>query len=298
VQTFFAKKYNELSLGEVDLLLTMLQRKKEILLTESVEHQRALSIDFLTQLVKMKACSKQRIDREVSLIEMDLTTMKKSPPVIYTNPTGLLDSQGQVQLAPFSTSANRNQPTDLGFNINTAEPLAGFEEPSLAARKQRMFSHFDELVGTYLTIRKAELFVPAEEISHNTRRETLSLQDDSLNEFGRTLSHVSRFHDFKVLATLSYSADLITSSNIVSSIEFDKDNEFFAIAGVTRKIKLFEYANVIGSGVDIHCPSAELSCGAKISCVSFSGYYKNRLASSDYDGKVNIWDSSSTAKIR
>jgi len=119
-----------------------------------------------------------------------------------------------------------------------------------------------------------------------------------LDTFGSTLSRITRYEGLRPLATLSYSADLLSSSNIVSSIEFDKDNEFFAIAGVTRKIKIFEYANVIGSSVDIHCPNAELSCTAKISCVAWSGYHKNSLASSDYDGCVNLWDASTSSKLR
>ena len=289
VQTFFSKKYNNLNLGDVDLLLTMLNRKREILMTESEEHQRALLIEFLSELIRMKASSKQRIDREVSLIEMDLSMMKKANSSISTRAT-TYDSGSDGSSGP--------KTVDLAFNV-TSGPNPGIEHPSLAACKRRMHSHFDELVDTYLNIRQAELHIPPDDISNSTKREThLSLDQTTLNEFGRTLSHVSRFHQFKPLATLSYSADLITNSNIVSSIEFDKDNEFFAIAGVTRKIKLFEYATVIGSGVDIHCPSTELSCGAKISCVSFSGYYKNRLASSDYDGRVNIWDSAATTQIR
>ena len=32
---------------------------------------------------------------------------------------------------------------------------------------------------------------------------------------------------------------------IVSSIEFDKDQEFFAIAGVTKRIKIYDYNNVL-----------------------------------------------------
>jgi len=48
------------------------------------------------------------------------------------------------------------------------------------------------------------------------------------------------------------------------SIEFDKDGEMFAIAGVTRKIKLFDYANVLKDSVDIHYPVGEVQCSSKI----------------------------------
>ncbi|KAJ3055687.1 coatomer subunit alpha, partial [Rhizoclosmatium hyalinum] len=35
------------------------------------------------------------------------------------------------------------------------------------------------------------------------------------------------------------------SSSIVSAIEFDKDDEFFATAGVTKKVKIYEFESVV-----------------------------------------------------
>ena len=37
---------------------------------------------------------------------------------------------------------------------------------------------------------------------------------------------------------------MFNNSSIVSSIEFDKNQEFFAIAGVTKRIKIYDY-NVV-----------------------------------------------------
>lgn len=49
----------------------------------------------------------------------------------------------------------------------------------------------------------------------------------------------------KVVAELRH-GDLFHSSNIVSSIEFDRDDELFATAGVSRRIKIFSFATVGG----------------------------------------------------
>jgi len=38
--------------------------------------------------------------------------------------------------------------------------------------------------------------------------------------------------------------DIFNTSSIVSSIEFDRDDEYFATAGVTKKIKIFDYGNI------------------------------------------------------
>ena len=56
--------------------------------------------------------------------------------------------------------------------------------------------------------------------------------------FCETLSAVTQYSSFKELATLTYADGPIGSSSIVSSIEFDKDGDFFAVGGVTKKVKV------------------------------------------------------------
>ena len=53
-------------------------------------------------------------------------------------------------------------------------------------------------------------------------------------------------------------------SHLCFSIEFDRDCDYFAIAGVTKKIKVFEYGTVIQDAVDIHYPVNEMTCNSKI----------------------------------
>ncbi|KAJ1970243.1 hypothetical protein IWQ62_000070 [Dispira parvispora] len=64
-----------------------------------------------------------------------------------------------------------------------------------------------------------------------------------LEEFTQTLATCTRFRSFRPVATLRY-GDMINSSSIVASIEFDRDDEYFATAGVTRKIKVFDYTPI------------------------------------------------------
>ena len=42
------------------------------------------------------------------------------------------------------------------------------------------------------------------------------------------------------------------------------DDEHFATAGVTKKIKVFNFANVINDPVDVHFPMREMQCRSKI----------------------------------
>ncbi|KAL0740629.1 hypothetical protein Bca4012_082142 [Brassica carinata] len=68
------------------------------------------------------------------------------------------------------------------------------------------------------------------------------------------------------------------------SIEFDRDDELFATAGVSRCIK------VVNEPADIQCPIVEMSTRSKLSCLSRNKHEKNHIASSDYEGIVTVWD--------
>ncbi|XP_045456918.1 E3 ubiquitin-protein ligase COP1-like [Melitaea cinxia] len=119
-----------------------------------------------------------------------------------------------------------------------------------------------------------------------------------LEAFREDLAAFTRYRALRPLATLSYCSDAINYSTIVSTIEFDKDDEFFAIAGVTKRIKVFEFEAVVRDAVDVHYPVAEMQCSHKISCVSWNAYHKNVLASSDYEGTVSVWDAGAGVRTR
>ena len=66
-----------------------------------------------------------------------------------------------------------------------------------------------------------------------------------LEQFSSCLSKFTRYSKMHPLATLNYAPDMFTTASIVSSIEFDKDREFFAIAGVTKRIKVYDYGIIL-----------------------------------------------------
>ncbi|KFB46072.1 AGAP013233-PA-like protein [Anopheles sinensis] len=136
---------------------------------------------------------------------------------------------------------------------------------------------------------------PGVPLSNATSRTTLdstrSSGRSSLDTFRESLIKFSKYSALRPLATLNYSNDSNYASTIVSSIEFDKDSEYFAIAGVTKRIKIFDYYTAIrDAAVDINYPINEMTCNSKISCVIWNSYFKQVLASSDYEGIVTIWD--------
>uniref|UniRef100_A0A4W4EF17 COP1 E3 ubiquitin ligase n=1 Tax=Electrophorus electricus TaxID=8005 RepID=A0A4W4EF17_ELEEL len=148
---------------------------------------------------------------------------------------------------------------------------------TLASRRKRLTAHFEDLEQCYFSNRMSRITDDGRTVNQ-------------LDDFMECLSKFTRYNSVRPLATLSYASDLYNGSSIVSSIEFDRDCDYFAIAGVTKKIKVFEYGTVIQDAVDIHYPVNEMTCNSKISCISWSSYHKNLLASSDYEGTVILWD--------
>lgn len=61
----------------------------------------------------------------------------------------------------------------------------------------------------------------------------------------------------QVKAELNYS-DLLTVTDMVCSTAFDRDDEFFATAGVFRRVKIFDFASVQDSDTSIHYPVLEI----------------------------------------
>ncbi|VDK79003.1 unnamed protein product [Onchocerca ochengi] len=122
---------------------------------------------------------------------------------------------------------------------------------------------------------------------------------DTLDDFSQVLHGMSQYGSFRRLASLNYNvADATAALSIVSSIEFDKDGEFFILAGVAKRIKVYEFQSVIENTDTLHYPVTQLQCTSKISNVSWNPYCKNTLASSDYDGTVQLWDTSLAKSVR
>lgn len=228
--------------------------------------------------------------------------------------------------AAVATAASPALPIGEVVDSSRSQPVAtsgcaGFnsmynEAPSVnyLTRKRRLYAHFDDFVQSYFSVRSRDLHLPAAAAADDTAADTAAAAASDVSDaadaagpssrrpsataggrhgldvFRENLVKFSRYNTLRPLATMYYSSDLQTSSTIVSSIVFDKDNEFFAIGGVTKRIKVFDYMAVVRDTVDIHYPSIEMMSTSKISCIAWNSYHKHVLATSDYEGIVSIWD--------
>lgn len=327
-----------LTLPDVNVMLDVLTQRKHLLEAETCTAQNKLLHEFLKHLLQQKEKQRNQLQKEVALIKKDMEEVEnilkdvqsKCPRVedlrkISENETaqvsairremlGLIDIIDSNMVKPSDkTTAGTSDPplaaaspaTSTGGQKQTAGEYAGGGS-TLAIRRKRMHAHFNDFVQCYFNSRAKELLLGQKPTTQSAQAASEAAQQhggvhstsSGLDVFRENLVKFSRYNSLRSLATLNYSSDIFNNSTIVSSIEFDKDNEFFAIAGVTKRIKVFDYGAVIRDTVDIHYPCIEMVSSSKISCVSWNSFHKGMLASSDYEGTVTVWDATTGQRTK
>ncbi|CAI9262251.1 unnamed protein product [Lactuca saligna] len=67
-------------------------------------------------------------------------------------------------------------------------------------------------------------------------------------------------------------------------------SKYMSYTGVNKKIKVFEYDSILNENRDIHFPIVEIPTRSKLSSISWNRYIKSQIASSNFEGLVQIWD--------
>ncbi|KAG8555395.1 hypothetical protein GDO81_017691 [Engystomops pustulosus] len=265
-----------------ELILKQKQRfdDKRLKLDPSESH--AAQVQILMEFLKVARRNKreqlEQIQKELSVVEEDIKRVEELSGLYSPRSEDSTVPQFEAPSPSHSSiidSTEYSQPP--AFSGSSQTKKQPWYNSMLASRRKRLTAHFEDLEQCYFSTRMARLSDDSRTVSQ-------------LDEFQECLSKFTRYNSVRPLATLSYASDLYNGSSIVSSIEFDRDCDYFAIAGVTKKIKVYEYGTVIQDAVDIHYPENEMTCNSKISCISWSSYHKNLLASSDYEGTVILWD--------
>ncbi|KAM9001555.1 E3 ubiquitin-protein ligase COP1 isoform 3-T3 [Sarcophilus harrisii] len=291
-QDLLGTDQDNLDLPNVNLMLELLVQKKKQLEAESHAAQLQILMEFLKVARRNKREQLEQIQKELSVLEEDIKRVEemsglyspvsedsKVPQFEAPSPShsSIIDSTEYSQPPGFSGSSQSSIVLrGIWFHSYLTKKQPWYNS-TLASRRKRLTAHFEDLEQCYFSTRMSR-------VSDESRTAS------QLDEFQECLSKFTRYNSVRPLATLSYASDLYNGSSIVSSIEFDRDCDYFAIAGVTKKIKVYEYGTVIQDAVDIHYPENEMTCNSKISCISWSSYHKNLLASSDYEGTVILWD--------
>lgn len=110
---------------------------------------------------------------------------------------------------------------------------------------------------------------------------------DRLGAFFSGLCKYACYSKFEARGILR-NGDLHNSTNVICSLSFDRDQEYFASAGVSKRIKIYDFQALFDKAVDIHYPAIEMLNQSRLSCICWNSYIRNYLASTDYDGIVKV----------
>ncbi|CAI0550976.1 unnamed protein product [Linum tenue] len=315
----------EVSIKELDSLLSLLAEKKRKMEQEEAERNMQVLLDFLHYLRKQKVDELNEIRTDLQYIKEDIDAVERHRVDLYrardrySMKLRMLDDP--MAGKPWSSTIDRNHGSMMSSSFSSRGGMAigdlatkktegksqlssqGFQRKDnlggsdiqhnqsglSVMRKKRVHTQFNELQECYLQKRRQFSDHPPnvqERDKNIIQREGYTA---GLQEFQSVLSTFTQYSRLRVVAELRHE-DIFHSVNIVSSIEFDRDDELFATAGVSRRIKVFDFSSVLNEPADVHCPVVEMSTRSKLSCLSWNKYAKNHIASSDYEGIVTVWD--------
>ncbi|TPX34474.1 hypothetical protein SmJEL517_g02905 [Synchytrium microbalum] len=267
------------SVNDINNILSSLLDRKRQLETTQKEIELELVSEFLKKAKQVKEDELTRVTRELEIIQTDLdvvstqysSTSFRRPDALSAMPMssgGSIGSNGEVAQVPDGSgdaivadadgrTRRKRRHSDIDDNEDESETASVASYPTdttpnrigidlesststlkLAKKqKERVFRHFDELVHTYFDSRMANL-----PTSVNKKSKDLT----PLSRFSTDLYNFSRPSRLTVLAKIYYADNFHNpGSAIVSSIDYDRDDEFFATAGVLKRIKIFEFASIV-----------------------------------------------------
>ncbi|KAF5944227.1 hypothetical protein HYC85_018304 [Camellia sinensis] len=319
----------DVSVKELDSLLTLLEEKKRKIEQEEAETNMQILLDFLHCLRKQKLEELNEIQTDLQYIKEDINAVERHRINLYRAKERysvklrmLLDDPSATKAWPSLMDRRRCgivssiHPSPQGLcwmnegnsqnrkvdgkalvssqMVQRKDSYSGSDshvtQSGLAvARKRRVHAQFNDLQECYLQRRRHWVRQSYKQEERDTNSMNREGYHAGLEDFQSVLSTFTRYSRLRVVAELRH-GDLFHSANIVSSIEFDRDDELFATAGVSRRIKVFEFSSLVNESVDVQFPVVEMSTRSKLSCLSWSKCTKNHIASSDYEGIVTVWD--------
>lgn len=317
----------EVSIKELDTLLLLLTEKKRKMEQEEAERNMQILTTFLHCLRKQKVDELNEVQTDLQFIKEDITAVERHRMELYrardrySVKLRMLGDDSSVR-KPWPSSIDKNTSELSSGSLNARKGLATWnlqnkkvdgksqaishglqrkdalsgsdsqfinQSSSSVARKKRVHAQFNDLQECYLQKRRQLANKP-----HNQQEKDKNIipregYNAGLADFQSVLSTFTQYSRLRVIAELR-NGDLFHSANIVSSIEFDRDDELFATAGVSRCIKVFDFSTVVNEPANMHYPVVEMSTRSKLSCLSWNNFDKNYIASSDYEGIVTVWD--------
>ncbi|KAJ0082541.1 hypothetical protein Patl1_09835 [Pistacia atlantica] len=272
----------EVSVKEVDGLLALLEEKKRKMEQKEAQTNMQILHEFLYFLRKQKLeelneiqTDLQSIKEDIHAVERhrkelhmarercllkrrtldDVSAAKPGPLQIDKNSKGISSKAHNVQGRLVSSNSHNSQKnTDEMAQVSSQgvqiRDVCGVSDSQHVtqlglptARKRRVQAQFNDLQEYYLQKRRHWARQSHKQGGRDNSAINKEGYNPALKDFQSVLTNFTQYSRLRVIAE-PRQGDLFHAANIVSSIEFDRDNELYATAGVSRRIKIFEFSSV------------------------------------------------------
>ena len=242
--------------------------------TAAAEEMSELLLHFLSSLEKQKKKNASKLLQDIQTLEDDIKEAERR----YSSKASLVRSREAIESTPgalFVPTANTDR---LMSNIRQ------LEDAYFIMRSQMKLSDSTASARSDKSLLKDKW---SENQNKDQDARTKGKSSDQLEVFFEGLCKFARYSKFETCGTIR-SGDLLNSASVVCSLSFDPDEEHIAAAGISKKIKIFDFNAFMNESVGVHYPLVEMVNKSKLSCVCWNSYIKNYLASTDYDGVVQV----------
>ena len=263
-------------------IASIFRAKKNLQTRRQVEHKGELGYEMLYYFLQYSKAKQMKLLHEVKnrvlSLEEDVNTVRKrleqSTGIGVFDPnTGKTDPK-QVELIQQRVREDLKQYPHLVSLMPKLETLYNYNPAVMVAGMKR----------------KADTVDSYTESLNSKRREQY------VDKVANTLLGISKHNKLKLEVEIPC-GDMLQKSAIISSIGFNDKQEYFATAGVSKRIKIYDIQNVLEDRFRIPCPILELTWRTKLSDLDWNKQHSAHLATSDYDGMISVWDIDSGENI-
>lgn len=289
----------------LEFLLLLKQRKQEA--ADHLEEMVSFVTSDIEEVTRMQTALRLKGGQSIDFVK-DSGSGLPSSKIVDEGDSG--SSGSRKRCRPGLCIHNLEEVKTHQYKNQQSDGLAE-SQGSILSRSSRLMKNFRKLESAYFLTRHRALRQIGKPLTRNstigsdvrgsivvTERSSVSnmsskehhnegRQTGWINTFLEGLYKYLSFSKLKVKADLKQ-GDLLNSSNLVCSLGFDRDGEFFATAGVNKKIKVFEYNSILDEDRDIHYPVVEMASRSKLSSICWNGYIKSQIASSNFEGVVQV----------
>ena len=290
----------------LEFLLLVQQRKQEV--ADRLQDTVSFLCSDISEVTKQQTILKKKGSSYTELGKDDNSTSNlPSVNIVETDDCSGLESRKRFRLGLQIQNVE-----ECGDNLDTRQKSDTPEnQESIIHKSSQLKKNFKNLESAYFLTRCRPVKQSGKPLSRQTplnsdgkgsivltekgsvnnlaskERYSQSLESGWINPFLEDLCKYLSYSKLKVKADLKQ-GDLLNSSNLVCSLSFDRDAEFFATAGVNKKIKVFECDAIINENRDIHYPVVEMASRSKLSSICWNSYIKSQIASSNFEGVVQV----------